>query len=47
MEAIVALFILLFGLSATGQGTEEEMEMEETPMQMEEMVLEEESMEKL
>lgn len=47
MEAIVALVILLFGLSANMQVAEEEMEMEEPPMQMEEIVVEEQSMEKL
>ena len=44
MEAVVALFILLFGFAASEQVADEEIEMEET---MEEMVMEEESMGKM
>ena len=47
MEAVIALMILLFGLSANGQVAEEEIEMQETPMQEMEMVLEEEPMGKV
>ena len=52
MEAVVALLVLLFGFSVTGQDAEEEVVMEEEmvmeeTMQEQEMVVEEETMEKL
>ncbi len=47
MEAIIALVILLVGLSVYGEVAEEDTEMEETPVQMQEVILEEQAMEKL
>ncbi len=46
MEAVIALIVLLFGLSATERIAEEENETQEPPVQME-MVVEEETMEKV